>query len=43
MEVLSVKEIQDVKLIEYLKSRRIDIDIARHYCKEVKVNNNTKI
>lgn len=43
VEVLEVKDIVKPDLIEYLKSRRIDIDIARHYCKEVKVNNNSKV
>lgn len=41
-EIISVREIRSNYLIRYLESRKIPIDLARVYCKEVIVRNNDR-
>lgn len=40
-EILELKEIQSVPLIQYLESRKLPIELVRRYCKEIhyKMNN----
>lgn len=42
-EIIQVSNLKNNALIEYLKSRKIDIDVAKKYCKEVyyKIENKT--
>lgn len=43
MQIVSVKPLQDIRLIDYLQSKRsINIDIAREYCQEVHYTTNGK-
>ena len=41
-EIISVREIRSGYLMRYLESRKIPVDLARLYCKEVIVRNNEK-
>ena len=41
-EIISVREIRSNYLIRYLESRKIPLDLARAYCKEVIVRNNDR-
>lgn len=40
-EIISIGKIQNFKLIKYLHSRKIDISLARKYCKEIHYYNIT--
>lgn len=43
LQIVSVKPLQDIRLIDYLQSKRaINIDIAREYCREVHYTTNGK-
>lgn len=43
LQILSVQQLQDVRLINYLQSKRsININIAKEYCKEVHYTTNRK-
>lgn len=43
MQIVSVKPLQDIRLIDYLQAKRsIDIAIAREYCQEVHYTTNGK-
>ena len=41
-EIISVREIRSNYLIRYLESRKIPVELARLYCKEVIVRNNER-
>jgi len=43
VKILSVEEITNKALLDYLSFRKIDIDIARTYCKEVECDNNGRL
>ncbi len=42
IKITKVADITNSHLLDYLRSRAIDINIARHYCKEVHYSNNDK-
>lgn len=43
LQIVSVEPLQDIRLINYLQSKRsINIDIAKHYCREVCYTTNGK-
>jgi hypothetical protein len=35
IDIISANDIQDISLLTYIQSRRINVDIARKYCREV--------
>lgn len=40
LEILKIDDLQNIALIEYVKSRKIDIDLAKQYLKEIYFRNN---
>lgn len=42
LQINEVKPLQDIRLLNYIRSRAIDLEVAKHYCREVHYSVNSK-